>query len=168
LISPQRHGHLLPPTTGSGEDTHTRHRSRTLSALNQASQSEARPRYRTFASHSYSPPSPYPHSSSHPQAGSATSSPTVTHRVRLADETTPLLSREDNESLSAPQRGLWRSIFCGDVDVDEDTNKWARGWKRYWRPWQRKEYWRATLHLTLLNFPFVSARPEWSRYALTA
>lgn len=36
------------------------------------------------------------------------------------------------------------------------VNSWARGWKRFWRPVGRKEYWRAVLHLVLLNFPFVS------------
>ena len=36
-----------------------------------------------------------------------------------------------------------------------DVNTWRRGWKRFWRPVGRKEYWRAVLHLALLNFPFV-------------
>jgi hypothetical protein len=156
LASPQRlgHGQLLLPSAGSGsgtEDTHTRHRARTLSALNVNTQSQ-RPRYRTFASHSHSPPGP----SSHSRPRSATSSPGFSHRVRLVDETTPLLARADDEPVGPPQRGLWRSVFCGDVDVEEDTSTWARGWRRYWRPWQRKEYWRASLHLILLNFPFVS------------
>lgn len=139
LISPQRNGHLALP---GPEDTQTRHRARTLSALNPAA-SASRPRYRTFASHTYTP--------TRSPAGSP-----VSHRVRLVDETTPLLARDEDEVLP-PQRGLWRSIFCGDVDVDEDTGTWTRGWRRYWRPWQRKEYWRATLHLVLLNFPFVSS-----------
>jgi hypothetical protein len=137
LISPQRNGHLDLPS----EDPLTRHRARTLSALNPASSS--RPRYRTFESHTP------------PGARSAASSPNFPNRVRLVDETTPLLAREEEEEV-LPQRGSWRSIFCGDLDFDEEDKTWSRGWRRYWRPWQRKEYWRATLHLVLLNFPFVS------------
>lgn len=136
LISPQRGGHLALPS----EDPMTRHRARTLSALNPSASN--RPRYRTFASHTP------------PRTRSAASSPNFPNRVRLVDETTPLLVGEEEELL--PQRGSWRSIFCGDLDLDEEDRTWSRGWRRYWRPWQRKEYWRATLHLVLLNFPFVS------------
>ena len=137
LISPSRNGDLDLPS----EDPLTRHRARTLSALNPSA--SLRPRYRTFASHTP------------PRTRSATSSPNFPNRVRLVDETTPLLAREEEEVI-LPQRGSWRSIFCGDLDVDEEDRTWSRGWRRYWRPWQRKEYWRATLHLVLLNFPFVS------------
>jgi hypothetical protein len=137
LISPQRIGQLDLPS----EDPLTRHRARTLSALNPASSS--RPRYRQSASHTL------------PGARSAASSPSFPNRVRPADETTPLLAREEEEEV-LPQRGSWRSIFCGDLDFDEEDKTWSRAWRRYWRPWQRKEYWRATLHLVLLNFPFVS------------
>jgi hypothetical protein len=139
LISPQRNGHLALP---GSEDTQTRHRARTLSALNPSAPA-SRPGYRTFASHTHTP--------NRSPAGSP-----VSRRVRLVDEATPLLAREGDEEVLPLQRGLWRSIFCGDVDLDEDTRTWKRGWRRYWRPWQRKEYWRATLHLVLLNFPFVS------------
>lgn len=158
LASPQRsgrtlgQGHLLLPSADGAGEAHTRHRARTLSAIN--CQTNQRPRYRTFASHSHSPPTP--NSSSHARPRSATSSPGISHRMRLVDETTPLLARLEDGITTLPQRGLWRSVFCGDVDVDEDTSKWAGGWRRYWRPWKRREYWRASLHLILLNFPFVS------------
>jgi hypothetical protein len=61
---------------------------------------------------------------------------------------------------TGPRRGFWRSTFCGDLDNDEEIGTWGAGWKRFWRPCSRKSYWNAALHLTLLNFPFVSV-VEW-------
>lgn len=56
-------------------------------------------------------------------------------------------------------RGLWKEVFCGKLEVGEESGKWKNGWKRYWRPVGQGEYWRAVLHLLLLNFPFVSDSP---------
>lgn len=141
LISPQRRGHgglLLPD-----EDAHPRHRASTLSALGPDGMS--RPAYRSSASR--------------PRISrSAASSPGMPYRIRIADETTPLLSedRTVNHELRPERRGTWRSLFCGDVDDGEETKSWSRGWRRFWRPWSRKLYWKAAYHLIILNFPFVS------------
>ena len=139
LVSPARNGQfsLLPP-----DDAQTRNRASTLSAL--AHNTPIRPAYRSSASR--------------PHLRSAASSPGVSHRVRIADETTPLLGdqREPEDVDASPRRGFWRSTFCGDLDTEEESGTWGMAWKRYWRPYSRKPYWKATLHLILLNFPFVS------------
>lgn len=168
--------HSYDPNVEHGH--HTRHRASTLSAI-QSRQTPAgyvysnlnnvvntgtntvgnnpgelrRPRYHT----SYS-------AGSAPQTlrrgtRSAVSSPGVRHAA-MADESTPLLGYlwTARGEPSNPGRGMWKSIFCGDVDVDEEVEvKWGIAWRRFWRPWARREYWRAVLHLVLLNFPFVSA-----------
>lgn len=148
LISPRRlgqvhgHGGYVSLDEGDADDAHTRHRASTLSAL---APPHARPRFHSTASR--------------PHLRSARSSPGVPHRIRLPDETTPLLAAERGEASHAElrdQRGLWRSLFCGDVDRDEEVGSWAQGWRRFWRPWSRAIYWRAALHLIILNFPFVS------------
>lgn len=141
LVSPVRYGQatLLPPD----DDTQTRHRASTLSAL--GTSRPVRPTYRS--------------SVSRPQMRSAASSPGISHRTRIADETTPLLGghQEQEEADTRSRRGFWRSTFCGDLDAEEEPGTWGKGWKRYWRPWSRKAYWNAALHLILLNFPFVSS-----------
>lgn len=136
LVSPARNGHisLLPP-----DDAQTRNRASTLSALGH--QTPIRPTYRSSASR--------------PQLRSAASSPGV--RVRIADETTPLLGDQREEEDAGPRRGFWKSTFCGDLDTEEEPGTWAIGWRRYWRPYSKKLYWKAALHLILLNFPFVSS-----------
>lgn len=146
LISPQRHGQaglLLPD-----EDHLTRHRAGTLSTL--VHNSPSRPRMQGIASR--------------PPIRSAASSPGISHRLRIADETTPLLG-DERETVGAgtgPSRGTWRSLFCGDLDEGEaDISTWTVGWKRYWRPWSRKLYWKAAFHLIVLNFPFVSQLTPW-------
>lgn len=148
LVSPVRHGQatLLPPD----EDAQTRNRASTLSAL--GPNRPVRPTYRSSASR--------------PQMRSAASSPGISHRARIADETTPLLgeSREPEEGDTRPRRGFWRSMFCGDIDAEEEPGTWGKGWKRFWRPWSRKLYWNAALHLILLNFPFVSSAAFMRQY----
>jgi hypothetical protein len=80
-----------------------------------------------------------------------------------ADERTPLLGavrvREDvsvRREDARPRRGYWRSVICGELQEEEEAGNWAMGWKRFWRPVGKAEYWKAMLHLWLINFPFVS------------
>lgn len=94
-------------------------------------------------------------------------------------------------------RGLWRSIFCGDLDLSVPADlalisstlplpgstpgplptttlsaapstispaaphphrdTWSASFRRYWRPVARPAYWRAAVHLALLNFPLALA-----------
>jgi hypothetical protein len=70
------------------------------------------------------------------------------------DESTPLLG----SSVVFPRRrGLWRSIFCGEVEEGDEDTGWGAGWRRFWNPVGRGVYWKGLIHLWLLNFPFVSA-----------
>ncbi|KAK8870124.1 hypothetical protein IAR55_000694 [Kwoniella newhampshirensis] len=150
--SSERHVVVDPQTSDhpheSGGTAAARHRASTLSALNNHDRS--RPRYTT----SLSNPSR--------RTRSALSTPEV-HSTGLADETTPLLrpfgpgTEGDTERVmnTGKRRGTWRSIWCGDVDDDEEVGGWVKGWKRFWRPIGRGEYWRCLLHLVLLNFPFA-------------
>ncbi|WVR08317.1 hypothetical protein IAU60_005370 [Kwoniella sp. DSM 27419] len=133
----------------AGEEHHgARHRARTLSAIH--GERATRPRYHSSLSHP------------NRRTRSALSTPEA-YSVRLADETTPLLGRPPASTEAASglsetaikTRGAWRSVCCGDVDADEQVGGWAKGWKRFWRPVTRGEYWRAMLHLVLLNFPFA-------------
>ncbi|WVQ96398.1 hypothetical protein IAU59_003503 [Kwoniella sp. CBS 9459] len=139
--------------TRDSEYLGARHRARTLSALNSERDRPSRPRYHSSLSNP------------NRRTRSALSTPEV-RSARLIDENTPLLAPPDtdpesggiiggNESERRSRRGLWRSIWCGDVDDDEDIGGWVKGWKRFWRPLSRRIYWRALLHLVLLNFPFA-------------
>ncbi|KAL7424856.1 hypothetical protein Q5752_000541 [Cryptotrichosporon argae] len=53
------------------------------------------------------------------------------------------------------ERGTWRSIWCGDLEDAEEAGTWGQAWKRFWRPVGTGHYWRALLHLSLINFPFA-------------
>ncbi|WVF68876.1 hypothetical protein IAT40_003649 [Kwoniella sp. CBS 6097] len=146
--------------TRENEYLGARHRARTLSALNSERDRPTRPRYHSSLSHP------------NRRTRSALSTPEV-HSVRLVDENTPLLAPPggaggDPEAAGAgigsvnghgserrKGRGMWRSVWCGDVDEEEEVGGWGKGWKRFWRPLGRRVYWRALLHLVLLNFPFA-------------
>ncbi|OCF33371.1 hypothetical protein I317_06980 [Kwoniella heveanensis CBS 569] len=141
--------------TGENEYLGARHRARTLSALASERERPSRPRYHSSLSHP------------NRRTRSALSTP-ETHSVRLiVDENTPLLAppRGDPEEIAGAvadigneptrRRGLWRSVWCGELDDDEEVGGWVRGWKRFWRPLGRRIYWRAIIHLVLLNFPFA-------------
>ncbi|WWD15583.1 hypothetical protein CI109_100005 [Kwoniella shandongensis] len=135
------HGHEVGGTAAQ------RHRASTLSAL--YTHERARPRCTT--------------SNSHPtrRTRSALSTPEV-HSTGLVDERTPLLghgTEAANGEVEGGQlrkrRGTWKSIWCGDLEEGEEVGGWGNGWKRFWRPVGRGEYWRCLLHLVLLNFPFA-------------
>lgn len=178
IYAPTNTHYLDDPVQASS----SRHRASTLSALQPRTriplsgvsghrysasihgsiQTSTRPGYRT--STSYSSTTPVARSRDRRHARSAVSSPGNRTAQLLPDgtidmdESTPLLGRAHTE---IPGSGLWRSIFCGDLDVDTGETRqlsWGVGWKRFWRPIVRKEYWRAVLHLAVLNFPFVSAK----------
>ncbi|WVW86589.1 hypothetical protein I302_108639 [Kwoniella bestiolae CBS 10118] len=147
------------PNTNTAEhhEHHHRDRARTLSSLNTTGHPH-RPRYTT--SQSFNRPNAPGGSIAVSRSRSAFSSPRVHTALPLNDETTPLLPHQQvgvaTEDGRNP-RGLWRSIWCGDLDVeiDEQPGGWWKGFKRFWRPLGRKEYWRAGVHLVLLNFPLA-------------
>jgi hypothetical protein len=81
----------------------------------------------------------------------------------LADERTPLLQRELGgeewtEIAWLKRRGLWKAIFCGEIEEGDAGRTWGDGWRRFWRPVRQARYWKPLVHLWLLNFPFVSIR----------
>lgn len=122
------------------EDSHTRHRANTMSALTRP------PRRPTFqSSHSQT----FPPARNRPSR-SVMSTPGY-RSTALPDEATPLMSQSADVE-PGNGRGLWRSILCGELDVGDDG-----AWKRFWKPVGIGAYWKAALHLTLLNFPFVSS-----------
>ncbi|WWC95282.1 hypothetical protein V866_002141 [Kwoniella sp. B9012] len=136
---------------------HHRDRARTLSSLNTNHQS-SRPRYTSTQSYTRTTPSRTTGGSvSISRSRSAYSSPHIHTSLPLTDENTPLLPHPPTVSNSVIRRGLWRSIWCGDLDssVDEQPGGWGKGFKRFWRPLGRKEYWRASVHLILFNFPLA-------------
>ncbi|KAI9631761.1 uncharacterized protein MKK02DRAFT_35587 [Dioszegia hungarica] len=70
-----------------------------------------------------------------------------------ADERTALLG---GLSVSGRRRrSTLRSVFCGELEDEYVDMTWKAGWRRFWTPIGRKEYWRSLLHLVLLNFPFA-------------
>ncbi|WWC93101.1 uncharacterized protein L201_008067 [Kwoniella dendrophila CBS 6074] len=163
IVSQNQHQHQHHP--------YHRDRARTLSAINTennnySSNSLHRPRYTSTQSYSSN-------TTSSRRSRSALSSPHV-HTSSLINpidnvninENTPLLSVSTSNNTNIDQqtvisliktkkRGLWRSIWCGDLDFDEEPGTRFRGFKRFWRPIGRSEYWKATLHLVLLNFPLA-------------
>lgn len=72
-----------------------------------------------------------------------------------ADERTALLGGIPGSGRRS--RGTLRSIFCGELEDGDVDMTWKAGWRRFWTPVGRKEYWRTLLHLFVLNFPFVSS-----------
>jgi hypothetical protein len=78
---------------------------------------------------------------------------------RLPDENTPLLGYTTNTN---PIRGMWTSVFCGEVEAADEERTWGEAWKRFWSPVGDSSYWRAMLHLWLINFPFVSPEEKIS------
>lgn len=69
-----------------------------------------------------------------------------------AGEETPLLGM----AAERRKRGLWRAIWCGELDEGDERTSWSAGWVRFWNPVGRSVYWIGLVHLWLLNFPFVS------------
>ncbi|WVQ79485.1 hypothetical protein IAT38_001584 [Cryptococcus sp. DSM 104549] len=166
---------LLPHADGSPQPDHpdhpgtTRHRARTLSTLS-SEHPRSRPRTSTLTQ-----PAPPPRPR---RARSALSTPEGGSAYLVPDERTPLLFSRGGELPAwarpgAPgaggaaeeglvgvpprevTRGVWRSVWCGDLDEGEAPGGWGDGWKRYWRPMGRGRYWLSALHLVLLNFPFA-------------
>lgn len=72
-----------------------------------------------------------------------------------ANETLPLLQDGGGQ----PRRGALGSIFCGELEEGDGLGTWGDAWRRFWRPVGSGQYWRAVLHLVVLNFPFVSRFP---------
>ena len=137
------------------QESHARHRASTLSAINQDGQRRTliRPSVRNHNSFSHTVrtrPS---------RTHSAHSSPGVRSSSML-DETSPLLGREVDtddwvEVDWLQRRRYFRAVFCGEVEEADPDMSWRAGWKRFWRPVGQGRYWKAVLHLCLLNFPFV-------------
>ena len=151
--------------TGDGEHL-SRHRARTMSAINQPpreSTSPVRPRPRNHASFSHGSLSTL---RVEHRPRSTLSSPGVSS-APLADEQTPLLARStmsDGEEWVNVRgrngRGFWRDVFCGEIEWGEDERSWKQAWKRFWRPVGDGSCWKAILHLWFINFPFVSVFPN--------
>ncbi|WWC73409.1 uncharacterized protein I206_107376 [Kwoniella pini CBS 10737] len=133
----------IPNSNTDNPNGRHRDRARTLSALN-TDGSLIRPRYHSTQSYSAR------------RTRSALSSPNIRNSALQVNENTPLLDdQETNIERVKKQRGIWRSIWCGDLDEDENAGGWGKSFKRFWRPVGRGIYWRATLHLVLLNFPLA-------------
>jgi hypothetical protein len=154
----------LPTIVLPGSPTR-RQRSSTFSGTDSTSSTthHHRPRYTTAVSQTSLPPAEV----------SRTSLFTPQYHSRpLPDERTPLLGaralhgqetdgEEWTEVAAWPKRrGLWRAIFCGELEEVESERgtSWKAAWRRFWRPVIQGHYWKAMLHLWLLNFPFVSSR----------
>ena len=136
-----------------------RRRASTLPTQRPTVISPTRPTVRTHASFSRASLRPEA-----PQRTRSTRSSPGTRTAFLPDEQTPLLGdvdRADGESwveIDVPrERGLWRSVFCGEVDDGEETRTWGGGWRRFWRPVGQGRVWTAMCHLWFINFPFVSS-----------
>ncbi len=140
---------------------HVRHRASTMSVLDApetstGGPSRARPRYHSSCStNSVGSLTFRPR---HDRARSALSSPDAPITA-VMDERTPLLAmstvQPDEESVAKKPRGLWRSIFCGELAEDDERGGFIVGWKRFWSPLGDGSYWRAMSHLWFFNFPLV-------------
>lgn len=144
-----------------GQSGLLRHRASTMSALDSpqtvgAGPSRLRPRYHSsLSTNSVGSLNLRPR---HDRTRSALSSPGA-HTTALIDERTPLLttgtaSPAEGE-LVRKKRGVWRSIFCGELEVDDERRGLAAGVRRFWSPVVQGNYWKAMAHLCFLNFPFV-------------
>lgn len=137
------------------QDTHSRHRASTVSAINQDGHRRtlSRPPVRNHNSFSHTTRARAHRShSSHSSPGVPSSS--------MVDETTPLLGRDvDTEDWVEvdwlQRRKFWRAVFCGEIEEADEDMSWKAGWKRFWRPVGKRRYWNAMVHLGLINFPFV-------------
>ncbi|ORY35021.1 hypothetical protein BCR39DRAFT_516204 [Naematelia encephala] len=135
---------LLPPSSAN-EQHHFRGRASTMSALADEAGPSRRPRYRSTVSNTTP----------------------ISSRARLPsledlnvgapdDESTPLLAHSvENGDARRKKRGLWSSIFCGEIEDQDTRTGFVAGWNRFWSPMGDKRYWRAMLHLWLLNFPIA-------------
>ena len=145
---------------------HSRHRASTMSVVGERSPrlpgdsvgpSGARPRYQSTFSHnslgSLRPRDDRRHSSM--------SSPDYT-RPAFIDEMAPLLPvsrshpQTDDIGQAVKRRGLWSSIFRGELGEHDDKRGFAAAWRRFWLPVGDGNYWKAMVHLCFINFPFVS------------
>ena len=100
---------------------------------------------------------------------SAASSPGA-RRAVFVDETTPLLAAsppEDGVAAVRKKRGLWASIFRGELSEDDARRGFVAVSKRFWSPIGERRYWKAMVHLWFLNFPFVRLSPLVERHTLT-
>ncbi|WRT69395.1 uncharacterized protein IL334_006379 [Kwoniella shivajii] len=159
----------------NNENGHSRNRARTLSALNTNTNTNTsintnidnRPRYSSSQS--------YNNHHNNRRTRSIISNRTTPEfhtNHMMPDENTPLLptmspsslimaSGSGNAVMQEKKRGLWRSVWCGDLDIEEEDQYypggggWKIGFKRFWRPLRRSVYWRSVSHLIFLNFPFA-------------
>lgn len=162
----------IPTSTSPIVEPSRRHRARTLSAL---SAERSRPRTSTTTSRP---------DNRRARTGllTTTASPGPPYgrgvAVGPADERTPLLAvrvgdgmAEADEAVegqgdgslerrSGMRRGWWRGVCCGELEKGEQVGTWSDGWKRFWRPVGKKDYWASVFHLIFLNFPLVSFQVE--------
>ncbi|KIR60258.1 hypothetical protein I312_104194 [Cryptococcus bacillisporus CA1280] len=157
----------IPTSTSPIVEPSRRHRARTLSAL---SAERSRPRTSTTTSRP---------DNRRARTGllTTTASPGPPYgrgvAVGPADERTPLLAvrvgdgmAEADEAVegqgdgslerrSGMRRGWWRGVCCGELEKGEQVGTWSDGWKRFWRPVGKKDYWASVFHLIFLNFPLA-------------
>lgn len=179
MLAPTSSRLLIPGYTSIFAEPSGRHRARTLSAL---SAERSRPRTSTTTSRpdnrrarsallteTANPEPPHGHGA-------------YLSAVGPADERTPLLAvaarggigdrvsdadddaeGEGDGSLgrkSRMRRGWWRGVWCGELEKGEQVGTWSDGWKRFWRPVGKGDYWASAFHLIFLNFPLVSLQVE--------
>ncbi|CAD6591338.1 MAG: hypothetical protein TREMPRED_006073, partial [Tremellales sp. Tagirdzhanova-0007] len=88
------------------------------------------------------------------------SSPDYT-RPAFIDEMAPLLPvsrshpQTDDIGQAVKRRGLWSSIFRGELGEHDDKRGFAAAWRRFWLPVGDGNYWKAMVHLCFINFPFA-------------
>ncbi|OWT39200.1 hypothetical protein C362_02790 [Cryptococcus neoformans Bt1] len=168
---------LTPGYTSTSAEPTGRHRARTLSAL---SAERSRPRTSTTTSRPDNR-----RSRSALLTATATPGPPYGRGARgaylsavsSADERTPLLAVHARGGVgdgvtdadagvegeadgllrrkSGMRRGWWRGVCCGELEKGEQVGTWSDGWKRFWRPVGKGEYWASVFHLVFLNFPLA-------------